>query len=200
MFTPSSYHICPSLLVVSQDGTQVWLAGGAEQSARPAIRSISPAFLDGTYMVCFSDLWRCTEQVLSCQTPSAFCEQPFTSSGAPYGCWMSRRKLFAQTWFMCNPAQVSFSPNFLSSPCVSGGRRGLPLLAQPELSLVSPGNPPHQPQMHHKPAPPHRKARSPGSAVSGVFGRSRVQALPPASTLPPWKITLPTLPLLPTQP
>ena len=45
------------------DTTQVWLAGGAEQSARPPIPAISKAFVDGTYMVCFSDLWRCTEQV-----------------------------------------------------------------------------------------------------------------------------------------
>ena len=50
---------------VLQDHSQVWLAGGAEQSARPPISGSSKDFIDGTYMVCFSDLWRCTEQVLS---------------------------------------------------------------------------------------------------------------------------------------
>ena len=54
----SFYFLYPFLV-------QVWLAGGTEQSARPTIPAISRAFVDGTYMVCFSDLWRCTEQVLS---------------------------------------------------------------------------------------------------------------------------------------
>ena len=54
----SFYFLYPFLV-------QVWLAGGTEQSARPTIPAISPAFVDGTYMVCFSDLWRCTEQVLA---------------------------------------------------------------------------------------------------------------------------------------
>ena len=91
--------------------------------------------------------------------------------------------------------------HFHSSPShILGGKRGLPLHAPPDLNLVSPGDPPHQPPLPHRPAPCHRKAKSAGIAASGVFGMSRGQASPPAKIHPPWKITLPTLPLLPTQP
>lgn len=44
-----------------QDSEEVWLAGREEFHARPVLPSDSPAFTAGTYMACFSDLWRCTD-------------------------------------------------------------------------------------------------------------------------------------------
>ena len=44
-----------------QDSEEVWLAGSEEFHARPALPSHSEAFQPGTFMACFSDLWRCTD-------------------------------------------------------------------------------------------------------------------------------------------
>ena len=175
---------------------QVWLAGGTEQSARPTIPAISRAFVDGTYMVCFSDLWRCTEQVL------AQISSPRITFYTRGPIWMldATKEIVCPDVAYVRSHPGFFLPHCLPSSCISGGRRGLPLLALADISPVSPGNPPHHPQLPHKPAPLHRKVKSPGSAVSGECGRRKGQVSPPAPPLPPWKTTLPTLPLLPTQP
>lgn len=44
-----------------QDDEEIWLAGKEEFHARPAISFANSQFQEGTYMVCFSDLWRCTD-------------------------------------------------------------------------------------------------------------------------------------------
>ena len=118
---------------------------------------------------------------------------PHMDAGCHKGNCLPRRGL-------CAIPPRFFLPHCLPSSCISGGRRGLPLHVLADMSPVSPGNPAHHPQLPHKPAPLHRKVKSPGSAVSGECGRRKGQVSPPAPPLPPWKTTLPTLPLLPTQP
>jgi len=57
-----------------QDDEEIWLAGKEEFHARPTISFTGPQFQEGTYMVCFSDLWRCTDNGphldLDCSTGS----------------------------------------------------------------------------------------------------------------------------------
>ena len=43
-----------------QDTEEVWLAGSQEYHARPVL-SNTKEFQPGTFMACFSDLWRCTD-------------------------------------------------------------------------------------------------------------------------------------------
>ena len=49
---------CKSLL---KDDEEVWLAGKEEFHARPVLSFDDSSYQPGTYMACFSDLWRCTD-------------------------------------------------------------------------------------------------------------------------------------------
>ena len=68
-----------------QDSEEVWLGGRGEYHARPAIAPSSSAYMSGTYMACFSDLWRCVDN-----------GGPYTDTGCQLGnCDKLRRGLCA---------------------------------------------------------------------------------------------------------
>ena len=43
----------------------MWLAGPTQHPARPLLASTDPRYQPGTFMACFSDLWRCGYYIIS---------------------------------------------------------------------------------------------------------------------------------------